>query len=283
MARAVRVITEVAAVDRPFDYLLDDAAPDVGLGDRVRVDFHHRSVRAWIVDEVAPTAELKTVKKWLGFGPPPSELALLKWASERWYGTWSRFLLAASSTRIVSSLPAAPRATTLHVSAPEVAFGPGVIQLAPTTDPLALVLSAYDATREHEGSLLVLVPTEGWASRLRGRLEQRGCPVASSDEWERARAGWPVIVGSRSAALAPVLRVAGAVVIDGDDEAYRSSAAPTWAATALLRERCRRDGAPFWATSMIPSPSLLDRGEYHKDANIAGGWPRVEVVDRRQS
>ena len=58
-------------------------------------------------------------------------------------------------------------------------FEPGVIQLAPTTDPLGLVLGAYEATREREGSLLVLVPTDGWADAtarppgaawVRGRL-----------------------------------------------------------------------------------------------------------------
>lgn len=158
-----------------------------------------------------------------------------------------------------------------------------MIQLAPTTDPIGVVLHAYVESQEREGSLLVLVPTEAWAGRLRGRLEQRGCPVASSDEWERARAGWPVVVGARGTALAPVPRVAGAVVIDADDESYRSSAAPTWEVTALLRERCRRDAAPLWATSMIPSPALLDRGEYQKDPDLVGGWPRVEVVDRRGS
>jgi primosomal protein N' len=283
VARAVRVITEVAAVDRPFDYLLGDAMGEVGLGDRVRVDFNHRSVRAWVVEEVAPSDELKTVKKWLGYGPPPTQLALLKWASERWYGTWSRFLLAASSTRIVTALPTAPTATPLSVTLPPSNELPGVTQLAPTTDPIGLVLHAYDETRDRGGSLLVLVPNEGWAGRLRGRLEQRGCPVASSDEWERARSGWPVIVGARGTALAAVPFVAGAVVIDADDEAYRSSAAPTWEVTTLLRERCRRDGAPLWATSMIPSPALLDRGEYQKDPDLVGGWPRVEVVGRRGS
>ena len=170
---------------------------DVGLGDRVRVDFHNRSVRAWVVDEVAPSDELKTVKKWLGFGPPATQLALLKWASERWYGTWSRFLLAASSSRLVTSLPIAPAATPLSVALPPSSVEPGVIQLAPTTDPIGVVLHAYVESQEREGSLLVLVPTEAWAGRLRGRLEQRGCPVASSDEWERARAGWPVVVGAR--------------------------------------------------------------------------------------
>jgi primosomal protein N' len=283
VARAVRVITEVAAVDRPFDYLLSDATGVVGLGDRVRVDFHNRSVRAWVVDDVPATDDLKTVKKWLGFGPPASQLALLRWASERWYSTWSRFLLAATPKRVITSLPVAPPASRL-VQVPPVTYEPGVVQLAPTTDPLALVLGAYELTRERDGSLLVLVPTEAWATRLRGRLEQRGCAVASGDDqWDRMRAGWPVVVGARGTALAPVPLVAGAVIIDADDESYRSSASPTWESVAMLRERCRRDEAPLWCTSMIPSPSLLDAGDYQRDENLSGGWPRVDVVDRRQS
>jgi primosomal protein N' len=283
VARAVRVITEVAAVDRPFDYLLSEAMNDVALGDRVRVDFHNRSVRAWVVEDVVATDDLKTVKKWLGFGPPPSQLALLRWAAGRWYSTWSRFLLAASPKRVITTLPEAPSASRL-VQAPLLSYEPGVVQLAPTTDPLALILGAYDATRDRAGSLLVLVPTESWASRLRGRLEQRGCAVASGeDQWDRMRAGWPVVVGARGTALAPVPLVAGAVIIDADDESYRSSASPTWESVAMLRERCRRDEAPLWCTSMIPSPSLLDRGDYQRDEHLVSGWPRVDVVDRRHS
>jgi primosomal protein N' len=281
--RAVRVITEVAAVDRPFDYELGDATAKVGIGDRVRVDFHNRSVRGWVVDDVPASDDLKTVKKWLGFGPPASELALLRWASERWYSTWSRFLLAASPKRVVTSLPAPPAAAPL-LQTSTFTYEPGVVQLAPTTDPLGLVLGAYEATRDRPGSLLVLVPTEAWAMRLRGRLEQRGCAVASGDEqWERMRAGWPVVVGARGTALAPVPLVAGAVVIDADDESFRSSASPTWEAVAMMRERCRLDDAPLWCTSMIPSPALLDRGDYQRDPDLASGWPRVDVADRRQS
>jgi primosomal protein N' len=283
VARAVRVITEVAAVDRPFDYLLNEVTDNVGLGDRVRVDFHHRSVRAWVVEDVPATGDLKTVKKWLGFGPPPSQLALLRWAADRWYSTWSRFLLAASPKRVITTLPVAPAAAQL-VQTPPLTYEPGVVQLSPTTDPLGLILGAYEVTRERAGSFLVLVPTEAWAMRLRGRLEQRGCAVASGEEqWDRMRAGWPVVVGARGTALAPVPVVAGAVIIDADDESYRSSSSPTWESVAMLRERCQRDQAPLWCTSMIPSPSLLNRGNYQRDENLIGGWPRVEVVDRRQS
>lgn len=285
-ARAVQIVTEVAPVDRPFDYAVTASTSVVGMGDRVRVDFNHRSVRGWVIGETAWSEELKPLTKWLGFGPPPSLMSLLSWASERWYSPLSRFLISTSPKRLITSLPTAPSPSSL---APQVRAGArrvasGVWEVAPTTDPLNLILGAYEQSLENEGSFLVLVPTEAWSSRMRGRLEQRGLAVASGDaQWDRMRAGWPVVVGPRGTALAPVPRVAGAFIVDADDESYRSSGAPTWDAVTMLRERCERDGAPLWSTSMIPSPVLLNRGSFRKDSELLGGWPRIEVVDRRQS
>jgi primosomal protein N' (replication factor Y) len=284
--RAVRIVTEVAAVDRPFDYVLTEKTSQVAVGDRVRVDFNNRSVRGWVLSEIESDRELKPLTKWLGFGPPPTLLALLSWASERWCSPLSRFLISSSPKRLITALPTSPSKLAL---APEIAVhasrvAPGVLQLSPTTDPLALLLGAYEESQSREGSLLILVPTEAWAQRLRGRLEQRGLAVASGEgEWDRMRAGWPVVVGARGTALAPVAKVAGAVIIDADDEAYRSEAAPTWDAVTMLRERCARDASPLWCTSIIPSPALLDRGSFEKDVDLVGGWPRVTVVDRRLS
>jgi primosomal protein N' (replication factor Y) (superfamily II helicase) len=282
--RAVRIITEVAAVDRPFDYLVTDKTARVAIGDRVRVDFHGRSVRGWVTGETPVGPDLKPVVKWLGYGPPPSLLELLAWASERWYTTLSRFLASSSPKRLITALPIAPAPLASAVVAGVTEVEPGVLEVAPTTDPLGLILAAYERTRESEGSLLVLVPTESWAGRLRGRLEQRGCEVASGeDQWDRMRAGWPVVVGARGTALAPVPKVCGAVIVDADDEAYRSTGAPTWDAVTMLRERCRRDQAPLWCTSSVPSPALLNDGAYRSWGDVAGGWPRVTVVDRRRS
>jgi primosomal protein N' (replication factor Y) (superfamily II helicase) len=285
-ARAVRIITEVAAVDRPFDYLVTERTQRVAVGDRVRVDFNGRSVRGWVTGEATAAGDLKPLTKWLGYGPPATLLELLAWASERWYSPLSRFLVSTSPKRLITDLPVAPQALAL---APAVMAGvrdlePGVLEVAPTTDPLGLILAAYEATRDKAGSLLVLVPTESWAGRLRGRLEQRGCAVASGeDQWDRMRAGWPVVVGARGAALAPVPQVCGAVVIDADDESYRNTATPTWDAVSMLRERCRRDGAPLWCTSSLPSPALLNDAPYRTWGDVSGGWPRVDVVDRRNS
>jgi len=127
----------------------------------------------------------------------------------------------------------------------------------------------------------VLVPTDAWAQRLRGRLEQRGLAVAHGDaQWSRMRAGWPVIVGARGAAFAPTARLCGAVIVDADDEAYRSEGSPTWDAASVVAERCQRDGAPLWATAVLPSPSVVALGELREQRDLAG-WPAVEIVDRR--
>jgi primosomal protein N' len=285
-ARAVRIITEVAAVDRPFDYLVTEKTAHVAIGDRVRVDFNGRSVRGWVVDGAVASPELKPLVKWLGYGPPATLLELLAWASERWYSPISRFLVSSSPKRLITELPVAPvgRALAPAVLAGVTDVEPGVLEVAPTTDPLPLILSAYEMTREKEGSLLVLVPTESWAVRLRGRLEQRGCDVASGeDQWDRMRAGWPVVVGARGTALSPVPRVCGAVIVDADDDAYRSAGAPTWDAVTMVRERCRRDAAPLWCTSSVPSPSLLNDGSYRSWGDVNGGWPRITIADRRRS
>ncbi|NNN10098.1 MAG: hypothetical protein HKL85_13025 [Acidimicrobiaceae bacterium] len=281
----MRVVTENAAVDRAFDYELTDALAMVHVGDRVRVDFNNRSLRGWVTSEVARTREMKPVKKWLGLGPAPEMLPLLEWAAQRWCAPLSRFLLAASPGVIVRETLRAPIARPLDaaVVAQAVAFDPGVVLVSPTHDPMALILHAYQSTLEEPGSFLVLVPTEAWAQRLRGRLEQRGCAVAQGEgEWDRMRSAWPVIVGARGTALAPTPRVRAAVIVDADDEAYRSESSPTWDATSMLVERCRRDGAPLWLTSVAPSPLLMSFGPLHRWGDVSGGWPRVTVVDRRE-
>ncbi len=70
-------------------------------------------------------------------------------------------------------------------------------------------------------------------------------------------------------------------MLDADDDALASSAAPTWDAPTVVAERCRRDGAPLWMGALWPAPGLVGRGGYERDPDLVGGWPRVVVVDRR--
>lgn len=281
--RIVRVVTDVAAVDKAFDYLAP-VGSDIGLGDRIRVDFHGRSVRGWVVDLDVPNEgrALKTIKKRAGYGPPAQLFDTLRWASTHYVTPLSRALAAASSERNVLALPNVPVKPPVEVSEE---FASGVWTLAPNRDPLPLILSAYSATRNNEGTLLVLVPTEGWAERVTSRLVRRGLPaVTLAQDWPAARAGWPIVVGTRNACFAPSPALAGAVVIDADDEAFISEASPTWEAPRIVAERCRREGVPVWMTSPLPSPTLLAvASPHHSDDDLVGLWPHIEVVDRRHS
>ncbi len=114
-----------------------------------------------------------------------------------------------------------------------------MVRLPPAMDLIDLVLAVVNRASDTPsgGSVLVLVPSTGWAERLSARLVRRGYPVAAS--WEEARAGWPVVVGSRAAAWAPVPRLAAAIVLDAHDAAYREESAPTYSAVDVVVERAR--------------------------------------------
>ena len=279
--RAVRVVTEVAAVDREFDYLVPEGMT-VGVGDRVRLDFHGRSVRAWVleVDVAIDGRELKSIAKWLGYGPPPELLPFLQWASDYWMAPMARALSASCTLKLWKNLPSTPKKLNVDHVGPT--YVPGLWQCGPTRDPLDIVLSALAQTYNSRGSLLVLTPTEGWAERLATRLAHRGIAVAKIDEWDKCRAEWPVIVGARGTAFAPTPRLAGVVVLDGDDDSYVSEQSPTWNAVRAVAHRAERDDAPLWVTSPMPSPLLLELfGAVNVDDDVEGRWPRTEVIDRR--
>jgi primosomal protein N' (replication factor Y) len=297
--RVVRVRTEVAAVAKTFDYAVPSGWRDeVHIGSRVRAPFHGRTVRGWVVDEDVGTpagVEVLLLKSWLGWGPPSAVVELAEWAAWRWAGPASFFLRSASPETIVRGLPVAPpappRAPAPDLTAPRraelVLAQPGVtvVREPPLADPIDLVLSVLedDAVRARKGSVLVLVPSAGWAERLTARLEHRGWPTAGT--WEQARAGWPVVVGSRAAAWAPAPRLAAVVVLDAHDAAYREESAPTYSAVDVLIERARREEVPCLLVSPVPpvalaaDPALRTLAPSRPEERA--GWPVLERVDRR--
>ena len=298
--RTVRVRTEVAALAKTFDYAVPASWDnDLRVGTRVRVPLQGRSVRGWVVatgdapGEPPPGVDLLPLKSWLGWGPPEEIVDLADWAAWRWAGTAAFFLRAASPDTIVRGLPAAPAPTAWPPStrthpwtaALDSGSGETMLRLPPATDLIDLVLSVAgdERVRARGGSVVVLVPSTGWAERLVTRLVRRGMPTVSS--WVEARAGWPVVVGTRSAAWAPVPRLAAAVVLDAHDEAYREESAPTYSAVDVLRERCRRAGASCLLVSPVPPVVLTATGDLETVAlaphDERAGWPAIERVDRR--
>jgi primosomal protein N' (replication factor Y) (superfamily II helicase) len=73
--RVVRVLPDVPAIDKTFDYLVPDAIRDqVRVGDVVRVLLHGRRVGGWIVEidvEPPPGVDLRPWRSAAGSGPPP--------------------------------------------------------------------------------------------------------------------------------------------------------------------------------------------------------------------
>lgn len=288
-----RVLPDLPAVDRAFDYDASDASPPPAIGDRVRVSLHGRSVRGWVVG-LADRAErtgLKPIARRLGAGPPPSVVALCEWAAWRWAGPWSKLLATASPPRVVTRLPAAPtRATAPEVHNQLRVVGQRLVRhgaatlvrVGPCTDPMDFVLAmlhGVEAT-EAKGCLLVTTPTTAWAQRLAERLAQRGVQAIGPDHWAAAAAGYPVVVGARASSLAPVPALAAALVLDAHDGAYRQTQTPCWDAVTMLAERCRREGAPLVATSWCPDPSLLSLTRYTEETEHESRmWPRLVVAD----
>jgi len=287
-----RVLPDLPAVDRVFDYDATDGIA-VRVGDRVRVALHGRSVRGWVVGLADRTehGRLRPVAKSLGLGPPPTVVALTEWGAWRWAGPWSRLLATASPDRVVTELPAVPAATALpdvhnqlRVFALRLARtgAATLVRTGPCTDPMDLVLALLHANESTgaDGTLVVTTPTLGWADRFATRLRRRGVAAAGPDRWAEARAGFPVVVGARAGALAPVPRLAGAVVLDAHDDAYRQTQTPCWSAVGLLAERCRREQAPLVATSWCPDPSLTALFAATEPLEPESrSWPRLVVAD----
>jgi primosomal protein N' (replication factor Y) len=288
LSRVVRVVPDLTAVDRAFDYTIDDDV-DAPVGTIVRVPLHGRRVRGWIVaTDVEPeTRELLAVQSVVGAGPSPDVVELSEWVAHRWCGPRVAVLRSASAPNLVRG------PTVWSARAP---IGTATVQTVVRTPPLldrrALVAERVSAA----GSTIVCVADAGRSRALAAYLRDLGRTVAlvhsflsdaeRTDAWRRAAGGECVVVGGRIAALAPVPDLRAAVVVDDADEALQEERAPTWHARDVLEERARRAGAPFVVVSPAPTvDAIVHAGDEVKAPTSdveRNGWPRVQVVDRRE-
>ncbi len=284
----VRVLPDVPAIDKTFDYLVPETLRDqVRVGDVVRIQLHGRRVGGWVTEVgVAPPpgVTLRPLAKRSGLGPPPELLELADWAAWRWAGRRASFLRTATPERVVGGLPAAPAAprssppATGPLTSAALALPRSVLRLPPSAD-----LTNVAAAAAGLGPALVLCPTAALVQRVALRLRQAGTPVAvHPQDWARGAAG-TTVVGTRAAAWAPVGGLAAVVVLDEHDEAHQQEQAPSWHARDVAAERAARAGAPCVLTSPSPTLEALVWGELlvPDRARERAGWPAVAVVDRR--
>ncbi|MGH9000905.1 MAG: hypothetical protein ACRDY7_16105, partial [Acidimicrobiia bacterium] len=89
--RACRVVVDVPAVERAFDYLVPEAmAAVVAPGVIVRVGLGGRRVRGWViadgVDSEVPPERLRPLAQVVSAGPPPEVVDLTAWVAWRFAG-----------------------------------------------------------------------------------------------------------------------------------------------------------------------------------------------------
>jgi primosomal protein N' (replication factor Y) (superfamily II helicase) len=298
-ARVCRVLPDVRAVDRAFDYLLPrELGAAATVGTIVRVPLHGRRVRGWILElDVEPAVsrpDLLTVLAVVSAGPPNDLVELCAWAAWRWAGPRADFLRAASPPNVV-----APGSETEL----DAAVFPAVASPLPVPDGEARVIrwppavSRVELVRSLaalEGSTIVIVPDPVEARVLAAAFEGEGREVLlvqgdqpaaeRTEEWRAARRGACVVVGGRVAVFTPVPDLAQIVVLDDADDALKEERSPAWHARDLAVERARRLGVRCDVVSPVPTPESLGRA----DAIVAAvphdehaGWSRVEVVDLR--
>lgn len=297
--KVVRVLPDVPAIDREFDYLVPDTLGDqVRVGTMVRITLSGRRVAGWVLGEDAEPPrdddgrpiELRPIEKVVGHGPDHDQIELCRWAAWRWAGRLATMLRLASPPRAVRTLPgprvrparldgADPQAVALLESGPEIQ----VLQVAPSADPLGIAVAAAA-----QGQALVVVPSVEGADRVAEGVRRAGGAVARwPRDWAAAAAG-ATVVGGRSSVFAPMPRLSAIVVIDEHDEMLQNESSPTWHAREVAVERARRAGVPCLLVSPCPSldargvaeaaPRTVQRGP--RGAERAG-WSAVTVIDRR--
>ena len=98
--RAVRVLPDVPAIDKVFDYSIpqswieDGKADQIKVGTMVRVPFSGRQVNGWVLEiDIQPEEgiNLLPLSKYRSVGPSSEVIDLARWAAHRWAGRLNMF------------------------------------------------------------------------------------------------------------------------------------------------------------------------------------------------
>lgn len=288
------MVPEVSGIDKVFDYLVPESlVPRVGRGTRVRIDLNGRRVGGWIVeigsaeertDVQVDIERLVPIVSVSGDGVDPDVLPLTKWMSQRWFGSWRATLSSASAPRMRGRNvnPRRGQKITFPDDAVTVAgrervkLGGGLMVVPPLASALSVV-----AELARDGSVLVVCPTQRMAVLGAAALRRRGFTTALvPDDWDAAKAGVDIVIGARSAVLAPCAGISSVVVIDEHDELHHEERAPTWNASDVAQERARQAGIPCLLTSAIPSAQALhEHADSTSIVSLERTWPKIEVVN----
>jgi primosomal protein N' (replication factor Y) (superfamily II helicase) len=263
------------------------------VGARVRIVLNGRRVGGWITNvsrygeggsSDVPLDRLMPIVSVSGLGVEPELILLTKWISERWWGSWRAVLSSASAPRMRERVVHSRRTRSQDIGTDTVSVaafelfqaGGGLLVVPPALSSLAVVLRLACI-----GPVLVICPSQKMASMGAAFLRRKGLSTALvPDEWDSARGGVDVVIGTRSGVFAPCPDLAAVVVIDEHDELLKEERSPAWDATAVGSERARRTGVPFICTSAVPSAQSSHMFSGHiTHVKTGNDWPEIVVVD----
>ena len=318
------VDTPLAHLDRLFDYAVPSALDaDVALGCRVKVRFAGRLTDAFVVgrdDDSTHEGTLAPIVKVVSPEPvlTPDTLGLCRAVADRWAGTLPDVLRLAVPPRQArveakpSVPPASPLPDLVDVTWQPWPDGPGFVaalaagaspraswSALPHRDPARAVAEAVLATVHSGRGAVVCVPDARdlahWDAVFAEVLGPGRHVLLTAGEKPAARyraylaasrGAVPVVLGTRSAALAPVARLGLVAIWDDGDDSYAEPRAPYPHAREVLLMRAARHGAGVLvagfartaeAQSLIASGWCIDLAADPTTRRRA--WPQVEVTD----
>lgn len=262
------------------------------IGARVRVVLNGRRVGGWVVDisihgerdHHVSLDRLSSLAQISGQGVDSDVVSLTQWVAGHWWGPWRAVLASASAPRIRPRTAHPRHGDAVRFVSDSVAeatrdgweSGGGLLIVPPLASSLSCVVTAA-----RHGTVLAICPTVRMAVAGAAALRRRGLTTALiPDDWENARAGVDVVIGTRSSVFAPVQGLSSIVVIDEHDEAFHEERAPTWDAVTVAAERARRANVPFFSTSPVPSVrSLYSAPDTTVWIRSEHEWPTVHIAD----
>ncbi|OGL16663.1 MAG: hypothetical protein A3K12_01890 [Candidatus Rokubacteria bacterium RIFCSPLOWO2_12_FULL_71_19] len=265
-------------------YLVPDGLPLLP-GQRVRAPLAGRT-RVGVVVELRPEERVGLKPITAAVEPVPilsrAMLDLGRWAAQE--------SLSSLGATLAALLPPPPQRARGESVAPP----PPARRAAPIPPELWV-----DAARESrlverlggdEGASLVIAPDiEGaarWAERLDAARLDSGVPEgARRTAWFGGARGRPrILVGTRSALLAPLPPPATLVLLDEHDPAHKPPGAPRMHSRDLLVERARLEGSRLLLLSATPAAETwwrADSRHFVRRESAPGPWPEVITADTR--
>jgi primosomal protein N' (replication factor Y) len=271
-------------LDRPFSYLVPDGLA-LSRGQRVSAPLHGRSrIGVVVALRDGDATRLKPVQRAVEPVPIVSDtaLALGRWAADESLSSWG--------STVLSLLPPPPRPGAAETVSPPAESPAACARPSELwTEHRRETHLAECLEREPEAALVIAPDRDAaarWAKRLdAARLDSGVGEADRRRAWFAASRGrGRVVVGTRSALLAPLPPPATLALIDEHDPAHKPPGAPRLHSRDLLGRRAALDGSRLLLLSATPSVETWWRAQRKEIVHAPappGPWPEVITADTR--